>query len=89
MAKRMGYDGLELACWGDHFDVDQAASSKKYCKEKWQLLTDHGLSCHAISNHLTGQAICDLIDERTSPSCPPMFGAMASLKAFAAGLRRK
>ena len=22
----MGYDGLELACWGDHFDVDAAAS---------------------------------------------------------------
>ena len=21
-----GYDGLELACWGDHFDVFKAAS---------------------------------------------------------------
>jgi len=20
--KEMGYDGVELACWGDHFDVD-------------------------------------------------------------------
>ena len=24
-ASEMGYDGLELACWGDHFDVDKAA----------------------------------------------------------------
>ena len=32
-ASTMGYDGLELACWGDHFDVDKAAISKKYCQE--------------------------------------------------------
>ena len=24
LAKRMGYDGLELACSGDHFDVQAA-----------------------------------------------------------------
>ena len=29
--KSFGYDGLELACWGDHFDVFEAAKSKKYC----------------------------------------------------------
>jgi sugar phosphate isomerase/epimerase len=64
LVKSMGYDGVELACWGDHFDVDAAASSKKYVNEKWQLLADHGLSCYAISNHLVGQAVCDVIDER-------------------------
>jgi hypothetical protein len=40
-AAQMGYDGLELACWGDHFDVDKAAVSKKYCKERWEILSDH------------------------------------------------
>ena len=64
LAYEMGYDGLELACWGDHFDVDAAASSKSYVKEKWELLADHGLTCFAVSNHLVGQAVCDLIDER-------------------------
>ncbi|MBE7537290.1 MAG: sugar phosphate isomerase/epimerase [Opitutaceae bacterium] len=64
LAKSMGYDGLELACWGDHFDVDAAVSSKKYVQEKWQLLQDNGLTAFAISNHLVGQAVCDLIDER-------------------------
>ena len=71
LAKKMGYDGLELACWGDHFDVDQAASSKKYIAEKWQLLADNGLACHAVSNHLLGQAICDNIDERHKAILPP------------------
>jgi sugar phosphate isomerase/epimerase len=64
LAKSMGYDGVELACWGDHFDVDQAVASKKYIAAKWELLNDHGLSCYAISNHLVGQAVCDNIDAR-------------------------
>ena len=63
LVKKMGYDGVELACWGDHFDVDAAANSKKYVHEKWALLKDHGLTCYAISSHLVGQAVCDLIDE--------------------------
>ena len=25
-----GFDGLELACWGDHFDVDRALSERGY-----------------------------------------------------------
>jgi sugar phosphate isomerase/epimerase len=64
LAKQMGYDGLELACWGDHFDVDQAAHSDKYISDKWQLLSDNGLTCFALSSHLVGQAVCDVIDER-------------------------
>jgi len=71
LAKRMGYDGLELACWGDHFDVDAAATSDKYLKEKWAVLQDHGLTCFAVSSHLVGQAICDRIDERHQSILPP------------------
>jgi sugar phosphate isomerase/epimerase len=71
LAKRMGYDGVELACWGDHFDVDAAATSDRYIKEKWETLKDNGLTCFAISSHLVGQAICDLIDERHKSILPP------------------
>jgi len=71
LAKQMGYDGVELACWGDHFDVDAAATSKKYVREKWALLRDHGLDCFAVSSHLVGQAICDRIDERHRAILPP------------------
>ncbi|WP_372807222.1 sugar phosphate isomerase/epimerase family protein [Pontiella sp.] len=72
LAKNMGFDGLELACWGDHMDVDKAARSKKYCQEKRELLADHGLECHAISHHLAGQLVCDLNnDGRSDMFAPP------------------
>jgi len=64
LARGMGYDGLELACWGDHFDVDAALADPDYVGRQRELLEAHGLFCHAISNHLVGQAVCDLIDER-------------------------
>ena len=64
LAKKMGYDGLELACWGDHFEVQKALHDKDYIPAKRALLEKHGLVCHAISNHLVGQAVCDPIDER-------------------------
>ena len=64
LVKKMGYDGVELACWGDHFEVDRALAEPDYCKKKWALLAKHGLKCFAISSHLVGQAVCDLIDER-------------------------
>ncbi|HYT89016.1 MAG TPA: sugar phosphate isomerase/epimerase, partial [Gemmataceae bacterium] len=71
LARSMGYDGVELACWGDHFDVDQAISSTQYLRDKWALLETHGLTCFAISSHLVGQAVCDVIDERHRPILPP------------------
>lgn len=70
LAKKMGYDGLELACWGDHFNVDLAVSQKDYVRRKWALLKKHGLNCYAISNHLVGQAVCDLIDFRHQAILP-------------------
>jgi sugar phosphate isomerase/epimerase len=69
-AKEMGYDGLELACWGDHFDVQRAIEEEKYCRQRWELLLDLGLTAFAISNHLVGQAVCDRIDERHQAILP-------------------
>lgn len=59
-----GYDGLELACWGDHFDVQRALAEPDYCRGRHELLARHGLKVWAISNHLVGQAVCDVIDAR-------------------------
>jgi len=64
LVKKMGYDGVELACWGDHFDVGRALDDDGYIKDLWAKLQKHGLSCYSISNHLVGQAICDPGDER-------------------------
>jgi len=66
-----GYDGLELACWGDHFEVDKALANDGYCKAKRDLLDKHGLKVFAISTHLVGQAVCDNIDARHQSILPP------------------
>jgi sugar phosphate isomerase/epimerase len=63
-AAHFGYDGLELACWGDHFEVRRALDEPGYCKDIWALLQSNGLASFAIANHLVGQAVCDKIDER-------------------------
>ena len=70
-AKEMGFDGLELACWGDHFDVTKGANDKAYCDGQRKILEDNGLQLFAISNHLVGQAVCDNIDERHKAILPP------------------
>jgi sugar phosphate isomerase/epimerase len=70
-AKKFGYDGLELACWGDHFEVPRANSEAAYTGEKLALLKGHGLGVYSISNHLLGQAVCDIIDERHKAILPP------------------
>ena len=70
MTNEFGYDGIELACWGDHFEVQKAVNSDTYCSEKRELLDRYGLECHAISNHLAGQAVLDIIDERHQTILP-------------------
>ncbi|WP_026453426.1 sugar phosphate isomerase/epimerase family protein [Saccharomonospora iraqiensis] len=54
-----GYDGLEIACSGDHFEVDRALSEPDYVDNRRKLLDSYGLNVWTISNHLVGQAVCD------------------------------
>ncbi|MFD6072512.1 sugar phosphate isomerase/epimerase family protein, partial [Amycolatopsis lurida] len=71
LASEWGYDGLEIACSGDHFEVDRALSEEDYVPGRLKLLADHGLKVWAISNHLVGQAVCDdPIDERHQAIIP-------------------
>lgn len=67
-AKDFGYDGLELACWQEHFEVDKA--DQAYCNARKALLAKYGLKLFAISNHLVGQAVCDRIDQRHKDILP-------------------
>lgn len=66
-----GYDGLELACWGDHVEVGRAAADKKYAKTRRDMLADYGLKLYAISAHLAGQLVCDLNDDARSDMFAP------------------
>ena len=61
-ASEWGFDGLELACWGDHFEVDKALSNDTYCARKRELLEKYALQLYAISNPLVGQAVLDNIE---------------------------
>ena len=69
-ASQWGYDGIELPCWGDHFNVQKALSEPNYCKGRHELLGKYGLKCWAISNHLTGQLVLDHNDARTDDWVP-------------------
>ncbi len=70
-AASWGYDGLELACWGDHLDVNQAASDEKYCRKQLEILGKNNLQVFAISNHLAGQLVCDLNNDSRSDAFAP------------------
>jgi sugar phosphate isomerase/epimerase len=72
-AAQFGYDGIELPCWGDHFDVREATgpNAESYCRSRHETLARHGLKCYAISNHLVGQGVLDVIDERHKAILPP------------------
>jgi sugar phosphate isomerase/epimerase len=71
LASEWGYDGLEIACWGDHLDVRRAAEDAAYVRSVRDELERHGLGVWAISNHLAGQAVCDdPIDRRHQAILP-------------------
>ena len=70
MTGEWGYDGLELACWGDHFDIARALSEDGYCAAQRELLERHGLGCWALGAHLIGQAVSDPIDARHQAILP-------------------
>ena len=58
-AASWGYDGLELACWGDHLNVFRGARDRRYCQRQRAILEEHNLKLFTISNHLAGQLVCD------------------------------
>jgi sugar phosphate isomerase/epimerase len=71
MAKKFGYDGMELGCWGDHMDVAKAATDLDYCQKQLKILKDNDLQIFAISNHLAGQLVCDPNDDSRSDAFAP------------------
>src|SRR6266581_3799845 len=69
-AGEWGYQGLELACWGDHFEVQRALSEPGYCQKKLELLARADLSVPVLSCHRVGQVVCDLVDARHEALVP-------------------
>ena len=89
LASEWGYDGLEIACWGDHFEVDRALAEDDYVDRKREQLAKHNLQVFAISNHLVGQAVCDHpIDERHQDILPAAIWGDGDPEGVAAAGRR-
>jgi len=81
LAASWGFEGLELACWGDHVDVDRAATDIAYAQSRVEILAKSGLKVKAISNHLAGQLVCDLNDDaRTDVFAPASCAGNANAK---------
>jgi sugar phosphate isomerase/epimerase len=70
-ARGWGYDGLELACWGDHFDPSRGATDPLYCERQKNILKENDLNVYALSHHLAGQLVCDLNNDARSDGFAP------------------
>jgi sugar phosphate isomerase/epimerase len=83
-ASAWGYDGLEIACWGDHMDVRKAATDPAYVRKRKQILKKYKLGCWALGAHLAGQCVGDDWDERLDGFAPtPVRGKPEKLRAWA------
>ncbi|MDR1785226.1 MAG: sugar phosphate isomerase/epimerase [Spirochaetaceae bacterium] len=71
--KSFGYDGVEIACWGDHMDVKKGATDPAYIEGRKAILAKHGLKCWALGAHLPGQCVGDLWDPRLDGFAPSEY----------------
>jgi sugar phosphate isomerase/epimerase len=66
----MGYDGLELACWGNNLDLDRAYVDDAYVQSILDTLKKHNLICRSIATHIIGQCVGDAPDPRLNNFAP-------------------
>lgn len=79
-----GYDGLEIACWGDHMDVRRAAADPEYVAGRKAVLRSFELGCWALGAHLAGQCVGDEIDARHDAFAPDAVkGKPGDIRAWA------
>jgi sugar phosphate isomerase/epimerase len=82
--RSFGYDGLEIACWGDHMDVRRAATDPAYVQRKQAILAEHKLTAYALGAHLAGQCVGDLWDPRLDTFAPAdCKGSPEKIRAWA------
>lgn len=70
LAEKMGYDGLEIACWGSNLDLDRALEDDGYIPWVQETLKKHNLICKALATHIIGQCVGDAPDPRLNNFAP-------------------
>ncbi len=82
-ASEMGYDGLEIATWGQ-IDAHKAATDPAYVQELKDTLAKYNLQCKALGCHLASQCVGDLYDPRLDGFAPSeLAGKPAEIRAWA------
>lgn len=72
-ASAMGYEGLEIACWGNHLNPSKAVQDDKYVEELKSILKKNNLKCDALGSHLIGQCVGDYNDPRLNNFAPEEY----------------
>ena len=82
-ARKMGYEGLEIACWGKHLDTAKAAIDDSYVQYILNTLKKYNLKCEAIGTHLIGQCVGDAPDPRLDNFAPAeLAGNPAEIRSW-------
>lgn len=70
IAGNMGYDGLEIAAWGGHLDLQKAAEDLQYAENRKRILRENNLDVWAIGAHIIGQCVGARYDSRLDNFAP-------------------
>ena len=90
LAKKMGYDGLEVACWGEGIDIDKALTDDSYVAWIKENLEKNGLVMKAMACHIIGQCVGDLPDPRLDNFAPPaLAGQPEAIQKWAVETMKK
>lgn len=90
LAKKMGYDGLEIACWGNNIDLDKAVADDSYVQFILDTLKKNGLICKALATHIIGQCVGDAPDPRLNNFAPAALADKpAEIRQWAIGQMKK
>lgn len=71
--EKLGYDGLELACWGNGFNVEKAYDDPAYLDSVEETIKKHHLVVTSLSMHIIGQCVSDLPDPRLNNFAPSKY----------------
>ena len=90
LPQKMGYDGLEVACWGNGIDIDKALSDDSYVAWIKENLEKNGLVMKAMACHIIGQCVGDLPDPRLDNFAPPaLAGQPEAIQKWAVETMKK